>query len=48
MSRVLATSSELFHHIKIQIQKLSTAYPGLSDKSVIRQHSIFGRIGDQW
>ena len=32
MSRVLATSSERFHHIKIQIQKLSTVDPGLSDK----------------
>ena len=30
---VLATSSERFHHIKIQIQKLSTVYPGLSDKT---------------
>ena len=37
MSRVLATSSERFHHIKIQIQKLSTAYPGLSEKNMICQ-----------
>ena len=37
MSRVLATctSSEQFHHIKIQIQQLSAVYPGLS--CVIRQ-----------
>ena len=33
MSRVLATSFERFHHVKIQIQKLSTGYPGLSDKT---------------
>ena len=33
MSRVLATSSERFHHIKIQIQQLSAVYPGLSDKT---------------
>ena len=34
MNRVLATSSERFHHtcIRIQIQKLATVYPGLSDK----------------
>ena len=58
MSRVLPTSSERFHHIKIHIQKLSTVYPGLWDKTWFaswrqfwkssRQHSIFGRIGDQW
>ena len=33
MSRVLATSSERFDHIKIQVQTLSTVYPGLSDKT---------------
>ena len=33
VSRVLATSSERFHHIKIQIQQLSAVYPGLSDKT---------------
>ena len=34
VSRILATSSERFHHRKIQIQKLvSTVYPGLSDKT---------------
>ena len=32
VSRVLATSSERFHHIKIQIQKLSTVDPRFSDK----------------
>ena len=29
MSRVLATSSERFHHIKIQIQQLSAVYRDL-------------------
>ena len=33
VSRVLATSSERFHHIKIQMQKLFTVYPGLSDET---------------
>ena len=33
MSRVLVTSSEQFHHIKIQIQQLSAVYRGLSDKT---------------
>ena len=38
MSRVLATSSERFHYMRIQIQKLSTVYPGLSCRqNVIRQ-----------
>ena len=31
MSRVLATSSEQFHHIKIQIQQSSAVYPGKRD-----------------
>ena len=33
VSRVLATSSKRFHQIKIQIQQMSTVYPGLSYKT---------------
>ena len=39
-SDVLATSSEWFHHITIQIQKLSTVYPGLKTK---RDSPVQGR-----
>ena len=33
VSPVLATSSKRFHHIKIQMQMLSSVYPGLLDKT---------------
>ena len=57
MSRVLATSSERFHHIKIQIQQLSAVLSWVIRQNVIRQLATsaenlvaspqIGRIGDQ-